>query len=807
MTTPVQPRCHLHLPITNSAGDVFPYASVSLLDADTGNPITTNVYVQPTGGNPVSFPLFVDPAVVDIWTDDPVRVQIVAEVSDNVRVVLDGIDILPSAAHIFRTPKPIVVDGANIASTTAVLMASESGRARFRVADPVGSHQHEGDSAGSVVLTGEPPTDFNPYQTWVGYHAGENTAANSKSSSAYGANTDLNGASSTLMGVAGIVPQPSTGASGDMATVLSSEDGDATTGSTVLGPGNLTAQGRDVTVIGGMNEPSSPSSVPNGATILGPGNVLGAPGAVKVGANHPTSSAGPNHVTVGPGNTAQDNGLPWAGVQTPFALGGSQIALAGDPSNQTSADDWFGGVGPLAMGTNAPTFSPSIGLMQGNVYTQTALRAVGDVVVNGQRTYSNTTTTLGFFGSAGTARPDIAEDPGAVPNAVLNQVLEALANLGLIYTKSIPLVHESGHHADGMALEFAETGQALQWKLPPTSPDYRATNAFTVASNKIVLNAANGPFPSRGVPALYSAGRSNVIAQGQFTFNPALAAGANAIVNSGFETDLTGWQAWDNGVTLTRDTTKARFGDASVSIGGNGATGYHRAATTFSTTPGTQACWSVWVYPAADHPVVMTIDWFDAAWSYLGNSGAWSRVTVPQNTWTRISVSGVAPATTANMACTVGFSGEDVTSVPPTDKLNLDGAMLQFGVNASPVFVANDGYHPDDKATGLMVRGLHEKSLSGGQTIATTKGYLISRTNVYSMSGNLITGTVATHSTPVASGQMLQADCNGNSIIVRANGTQISVFTDSTWNTRVKFGYRLTPTTNVSDFLVLPFGL
>ena len=806
MSTPIQPRCHLHLPITDSSGVVFPYASITLNDADTGAPVATNVYVQPTGGNPVSFPLFADPAVVDVWTDDPVRVQIVAEVSDNVRVVLDGIDILPPASNIVRTPAPLVIDQPDNAGDTAVLMYGQPGHAVFRVTDPVGTHQHEGDSAGSTILTGEEPLDYNPYQTWVGYHSGENHGENTTASSAFGANAELDGASATILGIGGIVPQLSTGTSGDMATMLSSEDGDATSGSTVVGPGNLTAQGRDMTVVGGLNSPSSPSAVPNGAVALGPGNIIGAAGSVKIGPNHPVSDAGPNHTAVGPGNTAQNSNLPWSGPQTPFALGGSQVSLAGDPSDQQSTDDWFGGVGPLAMGTNSTDFSPSIGLVQGNAITQTALRAEGDVVVNGQRTWSNTTTTLGFYGKTGGVRPDIPVDPNSVNNTVLNQVMTALANLGLICTRDVPLVHESGHHPDGTLLEFAETGQALQWRLPSASPDYRATNPFTIASNKIVLNAANGPYPTRGTPAIYSAGRSNVIVQGQFTYNPALAFGTNAIANSGFEGDTSGWQKWENNVTIARDTTVAKFGDASLKIMGANSPDYNRAATTFATTPGTNANWSVWVYSQYNHRVVMTIDWYDSNWNFLGNNGATIVQSVPLNTWTRINIGGVAPANTANMACTVGYTGDGVTVIPPTEALNIDGAMLQFGTTTMGPYVQHDGYHPDDLYTGLMVRCLHQKSLSGGQTVATTKGYLIGRTAVYSVSGNTITGTVATHSTPVASGQMLQADCNGNSIIVRANGAQISAFTDSTWNTRVKFGYRLTPTTSVSDFLVLPFG-
>lgn len=635
MSTPVQPRCHLHLPIIDSSGVVFPYASVTLNDVDTGAPIATSAYAQAEGGNPVAFPLFTDPAVLDIWTDDPVRVQIVAVVSDNVRIVLDGVDINPPASHILRAPKPIEITGADNIVSTAVLMTAEPGHAVFRVADPIGTHEHEGDSKGSVVLTGEEPKDYNPFQTWVGYQAGRNTASNGTGSSAFGAHAELNGASSVIMGIAGIVPHASTGVSGDMATVMSSEDGDAAAGSTLAGPGNLAAQGRDMVILGGLSTPSSPSSVPTGSTVIGSGNVIGAAGAVKIGPNHPTSNAGANHLVIGPGNSAQSNGLPWAGAQTPFALGGSQVSLAGDPSDQASATDWFGGVGPLAMGTNATTFSPSIGLVQGNAVTQTALRAVGDVVVNGQRTWSNATTTLGFYGQTGTVRPQVPYDASTTPGGMLDQVLAALSNVGLIYTIGKPLVTENGVHPDGTALEFAQSGQALQWKLPPTSADYRATNPFTVASNKVVLNAANGPFPSNGSPALYSSGRSDVSVQAKFTYG----------------------------------------------------------------------------------------------------------------------------AVTA-----------------------------------------------DNNATGLMIRSLHEKSVVGGQTVATIKGYLIGKTAVYSMSGNTISSTVTTHSTPVTSGQVLQADCSGTSVVIRANGVQISSFTDSTFTTRVKFGYRLAPTTNVSDFLVLPFG-
>jgi hypothetical protein len=630
-------RAHLHLPLINSSGTVFPYALVTLNDA-SGIPLDVDVFVQSSGGNPIAFPLFVDPAVIDVWMDVPSRVQIIAEVSDNVRIVLDGVDLMPPPDQIAQTHAPIMITDADTTVYQGVLMSSLPGEAVFRVTDPVGTHQHVGDSAGSVVLTGEAPTDFNPYQSWVGYHAGENAAANSAGSSALGEQADVYGASATILGVGQIAAQLSTGTPGDFATVLSSESGDATGNSTTLGAANLTKQGRDMTVVGSLNGPSGSMSVPNGSTVVGPGNVIGASGALKIGANHPTSSAGSNHTTIGVANIAQQNGLPWAGSQIPIALGANKT-LAGDPSDVVSATDWFGGVGPLAAGTNSTAFSPSLLNIGGTLATQVALKVVGDVIVNGHRTHSGTSTTLGFFGATGTTRPQVAIDPGDVSNTMLTSLLAYLSKIGLIYTVATPVLTESGTHPNGTALEFAETGQALQWKLPPTSTDYRAANAFTVASNTVVLNAALAPFPTHGLPALYSCGRADVTVQGRF-----------------------------------------------------------------------------------------------------------------------------------------GYSA------------------------------ATSSYPDSDLYTGLMVRSYLAQSIVSGQPVAVPTGILVGRSAVYSVAGNTIGSTLATLSTKPAAGDLLQADCSGTSVTIRVNGSSVATFTDSTFNARVKHGYRLMSGTSAWAFQVSPFG-
>lgn len=629
-------RAHLYLPLINSSGTVFPYASITLNDA-SGVPLAVDVFTQPSGGNPIQFPLFVDPAVIDVWLDVPSRVQIVAVVSDNVRIALDGVDIQPPPEQVAQTSTPVQITGADTTVYQGVLMSSLPGQAAFRVTDPIGTHQHPGDSVGSVVLTGEQPADFNPYQSWVGYHAGENSAASSAGSSAMGEQADVYGSSATILGVGQIAAQTSTGTPGDFATVLSSEASTATGNSTAVGAANLTVQGRDMTVLGSLNGPSG-VSVPNGSTVVGPGNIVGAAGALKIGANHPTSSAGANHTIIGAGNIAQQNGLPWAGPQVPIAIGAAKT-LAGDPSDVASSTDWFGGVGPLAVGVNSTTFNPSLINVGGTMATQVALRVVGDTVVNGHATASGTSTTLGFFGATGITRPQVAVDPGDVSNTMLTNLLAYLSRMGLIYTTATPILTESGTHPDGTALEFAETGQALQWKLPPTSADYRAANTFTVASNKVVLNTALAPFPTHGLPALYSCGRADVTIQGRF-----------------------------------------------------------------------------------------------------------------------------------------GYSS------------------------------ATSGFPDSDLYTGLMVRSYLAQSLVGGQPVAVPTGILVGRSAVYSVAGNTIGSTLASLATAPAAGDLLQADCTGTSITIRVNGASVATFTDSTFNSRVKHGYRLMPGTSAWAYQVSPFG-
>lgn len=791
-------RSHLHLPITDANGDVYPYASVAFNDPDSGAAAAQPIYVQPSGGNAVSMPLFCDPAVIDVWTDEPVRVQIVAIVAGNVRVQLEGIDIGPDPADVMQSPGPLVIAGADSVPSTSVLASTGRSSATFQVADPVGTHEHAGDSAGSVVLTGEDPADFDPYQTWVGYQAGENPASNSSASTALGPHAVLNGTSATILGVGEVTTQTSTGVLGDFATVVSSEDSNASQGGTAVGAANLLRQGTGMTVLGSVNGPGSPASVPNNAVGIGSGNDIGASGSVKIGSNHPGSTGGPNHVAVGTANSAQTNGLPWAGAQNPVVLGGT-TTVAGDISTSLGSDDWFGGVSSLAIGKNSTAFNPSLVNLSGNVATNALFHAAGHATAGGQLTYSNGTQPMSFYGAGTpTGRQKVSYNASDVPHTALSSLLSALAATGLITTPGTNVVSESGAHPDGTALEFAESGQALQWKCPAGSTDAVAANPFTVASNRITLapGALNGYATgrNRGFPALFSGSMLDVTCAAQFAFN---ATGTNLITNPDFETNTTGWSTYD-GDTIARDTMVARYNTSSLKITPSGTVGGARASYGFNgVTAGTTYTFSAWVYPTTTRSVHIAMDGYTSSFAFTGAFAATDQ-SLPPNTWSRISVTGTVPSGgTVNTSMNVGYLS--ATNPTPTEYLWVDGAMLTAGSTLLP-FVDSTGYSPDDYFTGLMVKSY--LAYSGGHAIPT--GYLMGRKSIYSMSGKSIIGTLTNLTAVPGSGDVLGAKVNGTSIVFTVNGGTVASITDSLYASRVKCGFRVTESTGAYNFTAAP---
>jgi hypothetical protein len=386
---------------------------------------------------------------------------------------------------------------------------------------------------------------------------------------------------------------------------------------------------------------------------------------------------------------------------------------------------------------------------------------------------------------------------------LLQDTLNALAGTGLILTPTRAVVTESGNHPNGTPLEFAETGQALQWQTPAGSTDGVATNPFLVSGNQVTLQpgalAGYATGRNRGFPALYSGSMQDVTLQGQFTFNP---TGTNLITNPDFETNTTGWTAYDTGTVLAHDTTHARYNSAAMKLTPGGSTQGSRASWSLTTAPSTPYTFSAWVYPTSTRQTWIAMDGFSSGSVFTGTI-AFAAAPLVANTWQRILVSGTAPASgTASVSFNVGFMSVS-GHTPNTEFMWVDGAMVQTGLVLNQ-FVDSTGYCPDDYFTGLMVKSYLAKSVVGGSTVATSQGYLMGRRNVYIMSGKSITSTLTSLSTTANSGDVMGVKVSGTAITFTVNGSTVASITDGLYTSRVKCGFRVTESTSAYNFAAYP---
>lgn len=168
-------RCHLYLPLIDSAGNQYPYAQVTLLNPDTLEPIVAPVYADPSGGSPLAFPVFSSPGLIDLWCDVPMRVTVVAVMSFDVTVTLTGVDFRPPPTGTVRTLTPVRLNAPVDIDSTAVLVAGLDGTAAWQVSNVFNHHNHEGDAPASVVLGPTDPTNWATGEVWIGPTAGTTT--------------------------------------------------------------------------------------------------------------------------------------------------------------------------------------------------------------------------------------------------------------------------------------------------------------------------------------------------------------------------------------------------------------------------------------------------------------------------------------------------------------------------------------------------------------------------------------------------------------------------------------------------------
>lgn len=139
---------------------------------------------------------------------------------------------------------------------------------------------------------------------------------------------------------------------------------------------------------------------------------------------------------------------------------------------------------------------------------------------------------------------------------------------------------------------------------------------------------------------------------------------------AGFETNTAGWEAV--GGTFARSTAQFFDGAASGLLTPDGVAIEVKARTTFAASPpvvpDTTYTFTAWVFHALGRNVDISVQHFDAANVAMDFETTLTTVTVPANTWTRITGTKAAPANAAKARLTVKQAG----TPPATALLYID---------------------------------------------------------------------------------------------------------------------------------------
>lgn len=254
-------RCHLYMPLVDASGVQYPYADVTLLDPGTGLPVDAPVYLQAVGGAPQPWPVLVsNPAVVNLWTDTPMRVTLQAQLPDGITLTRIGVDIVPPASNIVRTDRPLQIASTEGLDASAILSVSPIGTASWNVVNALQYHRHAGDSQDSTMVGMTTLTDIYPRQVWVGSAPGAASGSQGTDTVAIGGSAQVPGTAAVALGRATAGPS-----------------------SVAIGPSAL----------------SGTSAVALGSTATAPGS-----GQVTVGEATNATAAVPRGVVIGSGTTA-----------------------------------------------------------------------------------------------------------------------------------------------------------------------------------------------------------------------------------------------------------------------------------------------------------------------------------------------------------------------------------------------------------------------------------------------------------------------------------------------------------------------
>ncbi|MGA5598433.1 hypothetical protein ACPCSE_29785 [Streptomyces cellulosae] len=297
-------RCHLYLPLIDSSGERYAYAEVTLLDEATGQPITEPVYLTPTGGAPQKWPLLVNPAVINVWTDRPVRVTVQALLPGRATYTRTGVDIAPAPADTVRSERPLHIGSAAGLNGNALLAVSPDGSARWQVLDVLRFHNHEGNAPQSTVIGPLNPGDIYPGETFVG---SATAGAQGEDATAIGRLAQPDGPDALAAG-----RQAKAAAEG----VAVGAAADAGESSVALGARAVASHGEQVV----LGRDGSAAAAGDGAVVLGAQTAAAAGDSTKVGARARLLEDGT--VVLGEGELPD---LSWLGGEPHIALLGNTV--------------------------------------------------------------------------------------------------------------------------------------------------------------------------------------------------------------------------------------------------------------------------------------------------------------------------------------------------------------------------------------------------------------------------------------------------------------------------------------------------
>ena len=287
-------RSHLYLPLVDSSGNPYPYADVTLLDSTTGLPISAPVYLGPLDTAPQSWPVLItNPVVVDLWTDTPMRVTLLAALPGGTSLTMVGVDIVPPPTETVQSDHPVLIGSTTGLDGSAILSISPTGTASWGVVNALQYHRHKGDSQDSTMVGMTNYTDIYPRQVWVG-------SAPGAPSGQQGTDTIAIGATAAVLGTAAVAI--GNGSAADSAVAIGSSTV-AGSSSAALGSGALAAGVSQVSI----GEGASASAGATGAVAVGAADSAAAASAVTVSDAVQVMADG--SITIGRGTMPSLSGL------------------------------------------------------------------------------------------------------------------------------------------------------------------------------------------------------------------------------------------------------------------------------------------------------------------------------------------------------------------------------------------------------------------------------------------------------------------------------------------------------------------